>query len=65
MPKTALPHRDLAPAPESHAPAPGNGEAAPASDTKPAQPVAWPRDLNAESSPAPVWGSDPEALRNA
>ncbi|MBN2196396.1 MAG: hypothetical protein JW751_26515 [Polyangiaceae bacterium] len=28
------------------------------------EPVVWPRDLNAPTSPDPTWGSDPEALRH-
>lgn len=27
--------------------------------------VTWPRDLNAPSDDAPLWGTDPETLRDA
>jgi hypothetical protein len=27
--------------------------------------VVWPRDLNAPTTKDPLWGSDPEALRDA
>jgi len=27
--------------------------------------VAWPRDMNSPTTKDPVWGSDPEALRDA
>ena len=62
MPETAKPRE-----PESPAPDQGNGNApsAPSREQKRDEPVVWPRDLNTPTTKDPLWGSDPEALRDA
>ena len=62
MPETAKPCE-----PESPAPGQGNGKdpSAPSREQKREDPVVWPRDLNAPIKMDPMWGSDPEALRDA
>lgn len=52
--------------------APTTGDRAPASapgrtgdkTAKQDAPFVWPRDLNAPATKDPVWGTDPEALRD-
>lgn len=52
--------------------APSTGDGAPASapertgdkTEKQYAPFVWPRDLNAPATKDPVWGTDPEALRD-
>ncbi len=58
MPDAAKPRE-----PESSAPDHGSGNAMPAPSGE--QPVVWPRDLNAAPAIDPIWGSDPESLRDA
>jgi hypothetical protein len=62
MPETAKPRE-----PVSHAPDQGAGEAPSSAsrEQKRDDPVVWPRDMNAPAAKDLVWGSDPEALRNA
>lgn len=55
---------------ETTAPSTGTGTPPPAPErpdktAKQDAPFVWPRDLNAPTSQDPVWGSDPEALRDA
>lgn len=53
--------------PESTAPSDGSGAppSAPSRREKQDAPVVWPRDLNEPTTADPVWGSDPEDLRDA
>lgn len=56
--------------PETTAPTTGGGTPASAPDRtgdkteKQDAPFVWPRDLNAPATKDPVWGTDPEALRD-
>jgi hypothetical protein len=60
MPETAKPR-------ELERPDQGAGKAPSAAsrEQKRDEPVVWPRDMNAPTTKDPVWGSDPEALRDA
>ena len=64
MPETAKPREPESPAPDQGdgkpPSAPGRGKT-----EKRDAPVVWPRDLNAPTTKDPLWGSDPEALRDA
>ena len=57
--------------PETTAPTPGDGTPASApgragdETAKQDAPFMWPRDLNTPTTKDPLWGSDPEALRDA
>lgn len=61
MPETAKPRELESPAPDQGA---GKGPSA-SREQKRDEAVVWPRDMNAPATKDPVWGSDPEALRDA
>ncbi|GAB4206502.1 MAG: hypothetical protein OHK0013_23250 [Sandaracinaceae bacterium] len=62
MPETAKPRKPVSPAPDQGA---GKAPSAASRAQERDEPVVWPRDMNAPTTKDPVWGSDPEALRDA
>ncbi|GAB4216818.1 MAG: hypothetical protein OHK0013_43740 [Sandaracinaceae bacterium] len=62
MPETAKPRAPESPAPDQGA---GKAPATAPREQKRVEPVVWPRDMNAPTTKDPVWGSDPEVLRDA
>lgn len=61
MPKISAKHQPVHPAPRQEQDPP----AAPSSSRKQDDAVVWPRDLNAPTTADPIWGTDPETLRDA
>ena len=55
----------MAPASERRSSAAPMAPSAPSREQKRDEPVVWPRDLNSPTTKDPLWGSDPEALRDA
>jgi hypothetical protein len=62
MPETAKPREPESPVPDQGA---GKARAAASREQNRDEAVVWPRDMNAPTTKDPVWGSDPEVLRDA